>query len=83
MKVTIWRCTEQCGNHYASSSMKGSLDKQQNHKTSMNHSVGETAFQPTTTRDTCPNCQQPRLPWEVEIPGTDNVTMRDGTPVAA
>jgi hypothetical protein len=68
VKVVIWRCTDECGEYYASTNA-GDLAGRMNHKSSMSNSVGQTGFTPTFTRDTCPSCKQPREPITVEIPG--------------
>lgn len=78
MKVTIWRCTESCGNYYASSSSNApDLRTEMNHRSSMNNGVGDTPYRPTHSRATCPNCKKDRQPLFIEIPGSDAVTPVD------
>lgn len=70
MRVIVWRCTDACGNYFASSST-GSVDLNTlpNHKSSMSNSVGEAAFKEIGMRSRCPNCKAERLPIAVEVPG--------------
>jgi hypothetical protein len=84
MKVVIWRCTEACGNYYASQAFHNvDLGDMANVKSSMSHGLGETPGTIVSYRSQCPKCKGTRQPILVEIPAVDQPTPTVAQPATA